>query len=100
MRRPQGRQSTAASAASFVESEGSAISTRISGEQRFSRHGSVDAPDNFLEVINELLSQIKTLEMTGFIVKEGCLYAVLKSPSGETRLYDSQASSLDRQRGA
>ncbi len=30
-------------------------------------------------------------EMTGFIIKEGCLYAVLKSPSGETRLYDSQA---------
>ena len=58
MRRPQGRQPTAVNAASLVESEGSAISTRISGEQRFSRHGSVDAPDIILEVINGLLSKL------------------------------------------
>ena len=29
--------------------------------------------------------------MTGFIVDEGCLYAVLKEPTGETQLYDRQA---------
>ena len=58
MRRPQACQPTAAIAVSFVESEGSAISTRISGEQRFSRHGSVDAPDIFLEVNNAPLSKL------------------------------------------
>ena len=37
-------------------------------------------------------SYLKTsLEMTGFIVDDGCLYAVLKTPSGDTRLYDKQA---------
>ena len=29
--------------------------------------------------------------MTGFIVDEGCMYAVLKEPTGETLLYDRQA---------
>ena len=35
--------------------------------------------------------QNSSLAMTGFIVDEGCLYAVLKEPSGETQLYDRQA---------
>ena len=38
--------------------------------------------------------------MTGFIVDEGCLYAVLKGTDGNTQLYDKQAFSLDHQRGA
>ena len=29
--------------------------------------------------------------MTGFIVEDGCLYAVLKEPTGETSMYDRQA---------
>ena len=29
--------------------------------------------------------------MTGFISDNGCLYAVLKEPTGETSLYDRQA---------
>ena len=29
--------------------------------------------------------------MTGFIVDEGCLYAVLKEPTGEMQLYYRQA---------
>ena len=29
--------------------------------------------------------------MTGLIVDEGCLYAILKEPTGETPLYDRQA---------
>ena len=29
--------------------------------------------------------------ITGFIVDEGCLYAVLKEPTGKTQLYDRQA---------
>ena len=31
------------------------------------------------------------LEMTGFIVDEGCLYAVLKGADGDSQLYDKQA---------
>ena len=31
------------------------------------------------------------LEMTGFIVDEGCLYAVLKGTDGDTQLDDKQA---------
>ena len=30
-------------------------------------------------------------EMTGFIIDEGCLYAVLKGTDGDTQLYDKQA---------
>ena len=30
-------------------------------------------------------------KMTGFIVDEGCLYAVLKEAEGDTQLYDKQA---------
>ena len=29
--------------------------------------------------------------MTGFIIDEGCLYAVLKGAEGDTQLYDKQA---------
>ena len=29
--------------------------------------------------------------MTGFIVEDGCLYAVLKEPTGESSMYDRQA---------
>ena len=32
-----------------------------------------------------------SLEMTGFIIDEGCLYAVLKGTDGDTKLYDKQA---------
>ena len=34
-----------------------------------------------------LTSQV---EMTGFIVDEGCLYAVLKGADGDTQLYNKQ----------
>ena len=33
----------------------------------------------------------RPMEMTGFIVDEGCLYAVLKGTDGNTQLYDKQA---------
>ena len=29
--------------------------------------------------------------MTGFVIDNGCLYAVLKEPTGETQLYNRQA---------
>ena len=32
-----------------------------------------------------------SLSMTGFIVDEGCLYAVLKGTDGDIQLYDKQA---------
>ena len=32
-----------------------------------------------------------SLAMTGFIVDEGCLYAVLKGQDGYSQLYDQQA---------
>ena len=32
-----------------------------------------------------------SLAMTGFIVDDGCLYAVLKGTDGDTQLYDKQA---------
>ena len=32
-----------------------------------------------------------SLAMTGFIVDEGCLYAVLKGTDGDIQLYDKQA---------
>ena len=32
-----------------------------------------------------------SLAMTGFIVDDGCLYAVLKGTDGNTQLYDKQA---------
>ena len=35
--------------------------------------------------------QNSSLAMTGFIVDEGCLYAVLKGTDGDTKLYDKQA---------
>ena len=35
--------------------------------------------------------QNSSLAMTGFIVDEGCLYAVLKETDGDTKLYDKQA---------
>ena len=35
--------------------------------------------------------QNSSLAMTGFIVDEGCLYAVLKGTDGDTQLYDKQA---------
>ena len=35
--------------------------------------------------------QNSSLAITGFIVDEGCLYAVLKGTDGDTKLYDKQA---------
>ena len=32
-----------------------------------------------------------SLAMTGFIIDEGCLYAVLKGTDGDTQLYNKQA---------
>ena len=32
-----------------------------------------------------------SLVMTGFIMDDGCLYAVLKGTDGDTKLYDKQA---------
>ena len=37
------------------------------------------------------LNLTSQVEMTGFIVDEGCLYAVLKVADGDTQLYDKQA---------
>ena len=37
------------------------------------------------------LNLTSQVEMTGFIVDEGCLYAVLKGAEGDTQLYDKQA---------
>ena len=37
------------------------------------------------------LNLTSQVEMTGFIVDEGCLYAVLKGADGDTQLYDKQA---------
>ena len=37
------------------------------------------------------LNLTSQVEMTGFIVDDGCLYAVLKGAEGDTQLYDKQA---------